>query len=333
MRLAIHRVCLLLAGVLMVACGSALAPADSIQVSLNLIYDDQFDDTSGGTWQIAAKSDGYGIFGLQVALTDVDTETAMAAGPTGTVNGLAADPAGFSEFDQHAYPTYTEFVVGQVPVIPLGPGEEQSILYDVGTLANGSPIAPGYDGPALTSLTDTSGIPWATGDVFSDSAWDTAAVLIAGTFQPGQSPAFYTGAGYTNSGTIFTSVPATSTGVGTVAAVDPVISTVRDNLVTLPDYNHDGIVDAADYTVWRDTLGSTTELDADGSGNGVVDAADYLVWKLYFGAVVPGPASGAGASLSVGAVPEPASWLLLTMAAGALFFSRNTGFRRQMRCV
>ena len=26
------------------------------------------------------------------------------------------------------------------------------------------------------------------------------------------------------------------------------------------DYNHDGVVSAADYTVWRDTLGSTTIL-------------------------------------------------------------------------
>ena len=32
------------------------------------------------------------------------------------------------------------------------------------------------------------------------------------------------------------------------------------------DYNHDGIVSAADYTVWRDTLGSTTDLRADGDG-------------------------------------------------------------------
>ena len=32
------------------------------------------------------------------------------------------------------------------------------------------------------------------------------------------------------------------------------------------DYNHDDRVDAADFVVWRNTLGSTTELVADGSG-------------------------------------------------------------------
>ena len=55
------------------------------------------------------------------------------------------------------------------------------------------------------------------------------------------------------------------------------------------DYNSNGIVDAADYTVWRDTLGSTSDFRADGSGStpgvpdGVVDALDYDFWKANFG--------------------------------------------------
>ena len=52
------------------------------------------------------------------------------------------------------------------------------------------------------------------------------------------------------------------------------------------DYNFDGIIDAADYTLWKDTLWSTTDLRADGSGNGVVDTADYDVWKTNFGSVI-----------------------------------------------
>jgi CSLREA domain-containing protein len=61
------------------------------------------------------------------------------------------------------------------------------------------------------------------------------------------------------------------------------------------DYNFDGVVDAADYNVWRDTLGSTTDLRADGSDNGVVDTADYDVWKGEFGEVIA-DASGNGAT-------------------------------------
>jgi autotransporter-associated beta strand protein len=49
------------------------------------------------------------------------------------------------------------------------------------------------------------------------------------------------------------------------------------------DYNHDGTVDASDYTVWRDSLGSTTRLSADGNGDQVVDQLDYSVWKLNMG--------------------------------------------------
>ncbi|QDU56856.1 PEP-CTERM motif protein [Aeoliella mucimassa] len=53
---------------------------------------------------------------------------------------------------------------------------------------------------------------------------------------------------------------------------------------TTGDYNGDGSVNLADYTIWRDSLGSTgTDLDADGNGDQVVDSADYTLWKDNFG--------------------------------------------------
>jgi Planctomycete extracellular/Chlamydia polymorphic membrane protein (Chlamydia_PMP) repeat len=59
------------------------------------------------------------------------------------------------------------------------------------------------------------------------------------------------------------------------------------------DYNFDGIVNAADYTVWRNTLGSTNDLRADGTSastpgvpDGVVDELDYAFWKANFGNVL-----------------------------------------------
>lgn len=90
--------------------------------------------------------------------------------------------------------------------------------------------------------------------------------------------------------------------------------------LTLPgDYNGDGIVDAADYTVWRDTLDSTTNLAADGDGNGIVDQNDYDVWQTNFGNQA-GPGGGPSGS-STASVPEPPSLLLLLMAASGSLLS------------
>jgi hypothetical protein len=49
------------------------------------------------------------------------------------------------------------------------------------------------------------------------------------------------------------------------------------------DYNFNGIVDTADYAVWRNTSGSGIDLRADGNGNGAVDQADYEIWRAHFG--------------------------------------------------
>ncbi len=53
------------------------------------------------------------------------------------------------------------------------------------------------------------------------------------------------------------------------------------------DYNGNGEVDAADYTLYRDSLGQAVPAftGADGSGNGIIDAADYNVWVANFGKI------------------------------------------------
>ncbi len=79
--------------------------------------------------------------------------------------------------------------------------------------------------------------------------------------------------------------------------------------VVQPDFNGDGFVDAADYTVWRDSLGSTTGSVADGDGSGLVDEADYLLWRQYFGQSIP-----TVDALTETAVPEPSS-ILICLAA------------------
>lgn len=59
----------------------------------------------------------------------------------------------------------------------------------------------------------------------------------------------------------------------------------------LADYNGDGVSNAADYTLWRDTKGDSVGganngvLDgSDGNDNGFVEIADYELWRNDFGA-------------------------------------------------
>jgi GH35 family endo-1,4-beta-xylanase len=81
------------------------------------------------------------------------------------------------------------------------------------------------------------------------------------------------------------------------------------------DYNSDGVVDAADYTIWRDTLGSTADLRADGNGNYRIDVADYGVWLSHFGSIV---GSGSGGKANA-AVPEPTSLMLIILSAAGCY--------------
>ena len=70
------------------------------------------------------------------------------------------------------------------------------------------------------------------------------------------------------------------------------------------DYDANGIVEEADYLVWRSAFGSNTQLQADGNGDGVVNAADYIIWRKNLG---PGSATSLGVAMLV---PEPISWPL-----------------------
>jgi hypothetical protein len=120
----------------------------------------------------------------------------------------------------------------------------------------------------------------------------------------------------------------------------------RTGTASVGDYNDNGIVDAADYIVWRDTLTQNVApgTGADGDNNGVINQNDYNLWRANFGGVVGtgeqdlqfryvttdnalkggavtylGAASGAVA----GAVPEPSAAGLLLL--GLLFRVRGRG--------
>lgn len=75
------------------------------------------------------------------------------------------------------------------------------------------------------------------------------------------------------------------------------------------DFNGDGVVDAGDYSVWRDGLGTA------------YTAGDYAVWRENYGAV-------AGARAASVTAPEPGALALLVAATTATLMRRRAGARR-----
>ncbi|MEX0610540.1 MAG: autotransporter-associated beta strand repeat-containing protein [Pirellulales bacterium] len=103
--------------------------------------------------------------------------------------------------------------------------------------------------------------------------------------------------------------------------------------VLLPgDYNEDGVVDAADYIVWRKTLGQFGfALAADGNGNNEVDPGDYNIWRAHFGETAGAGAHVDSTSSARSAVPEPGTCFGFLMASGVLWAKKFAGIRRSMR--
>lgn len=95
----------------------------------------------------------------------------------------------------------------------------------------------------------------------------------------------------------------------------------------LGDYNNDGTVGPEDYTVWKNSFGSSTNLAADGNDDGIVNAADYTVWRDHLG-----QHAGSG---SAAAVPEPSALLLFGIATVLIGIrkSRRANTVQGERCV
>ncbi len=95
------------------------------------------------------------------------------------------------------------------------------------------------------------------------------------------------------------------------------VQTIGGGLVG--DYNEDGVVNAADYTTWRNNLGTANALPNDPLG-GTITQAQYDQWKAHFGESNLGSGSG---QLATGAVPEPTAGLLLVLGVGCLGMNRR----------
>ena len=119
------------------------------------------------------------------------------------------------------------------------------------------------------------------------------------------------------------------------------IDNFRAETIVPGDYNDDGSTGAADYVLWRKTVGqqspqlapgsfevtSLGNMQANGAVSGacghdkpnceVIDDADYAVWRSNFG-----KSAVAGSGLGSAAVPEPTSAMLIVLGLSSLLFAR-----------
>jgi hypothetical protein len=78
------------------------------------------------------------------------------------------------------------------------------------------------------------------------------------------------------------------------------------------DFNADGHVNAADYTIWRNSVGESVApgFGPDANFDGFIDRGDYYLWKNYYGRSVESPQVAIG-------IPEPDAFTLFLVVAVA----------------
>lgn len=134
---------------------------------------------------------------------------------------------------------------------------------------------------------------------------------IAVTLGPSFTPVFGT------SYTIATTTGGVTGRFGTVTSSGPAMvartsgtSLVLEVLSGLAgDFNNDGAVTAADFTVWENAYGGPASALLNTSGVGTVDQAHYTAWRDNLGALLPSTSA---------AVPEPAAAMLVGAALAAI---------------
>ena len=84
------------------------------------------------------------------------------------------------------------------------------------------------------------------------------------------------------------------------------------------DFDEDGDVDYTDYAIWKGAYDLNQLGDA--TGDNISDAADYTIWRNQLGSVSGGAGSGAAFDFGPAAVPEPGAAAILAVAL-AIFAS------------
>jgi hypothetical protein len=200
-----------------------------------------------------------------------------------------------------------------------------------------------FDGYQITSASNSLLPTWNSLQDQMTSGWEEAAPTTASiaelntggtkTVNAGQTAATMTGlfktAGSMQDLIFQFRVPGTGEGTG---ILNGVVRYVPFNAgVLIGDYNSNGTVDAADYTLWRNRVGQPGNQLPNrdpANGSGAIDGSDYLSWKRNFGSTM-----GAGSTAST-SVPEPSSFAIAGLAVGAIcLLSRRVGEKTRRRTL
>ena len=145
-------------------------------------------------------------------------------------------------------------------------------------------------------------------DSIGDGAYKNAGSVTLGNKDTWKQHTFYLDDAYfgnrQNNGADFR----LSAGVGTTFYLDLVQLSAAQIVPEPGDFNADGTVDAADYVVWRNGLGTTYTQN------------DFNVWRSHYGQTSGG--ESAIESSSKAGVPEPATLVVLVLATAGCSFGR-----------
>jgi hypothetical protein len=96
----------------------------------------------------------------------------------------------------------------------------------------------------------------------------------------------------------------------------PIMIHLMGEVLLAGDYSDNGVVDAADYVIWRKSVGGSN-LAADGNRDGIIDSADYDVWRTHFGRT-----AGSSSFATIPTAPEPTAAICLLTAIHGLALCR-----------
>src|SRR5262249_41215988 len=149
-------------------------------------------------------------------------------------------------------------------------------LTNINSYSGNTVVSGGKVSLSNRGLADTADVSVSTGGTL-DLKFSGAADIIDSLFLNGISqPVGIWGA--VGSGAQFTTPLLTGTGVLQITNYVPSF--------LAGDYNSNGIVDAADYDVWRQSYGNATIANRAPSATGPVGASDFIVWRTHLGDMV-----------------------------------------------